>query len=89
MGSGKPGGKPEAAQLPPYEPMTVGEAFLSSDEDCQRTANGTFAGNPEKWPYSLLGNGISGDAETLRQRTSSSFAERASEAFPGVAGDAR
>lgn len=89
MECGKPGGKPAGADLPAFEPMTVGEAVLSSVEDCQRAANGLFGGNHEKWPYSLLGDGISGEAGTMGQRTRSSFAERVSEALPGVAGDAR
>ena len=75
MECGKPGGKPPEAELPPFESMTVGEAFLSSTEDCQRTANGLFGGSSGKWPFSLLGDGIPDDGGEAGQRIRSSFAE--------------
>lgn len=68
-------GKPVAAGLPPCEPMTVGEALLPPSEACQRAANGVFAGNPSKWPYSLLGSGVTDAGEKPGQRISSSLAE--------------
>lgn len=87
MECGKPGGKPDAAELPPFEPMTVGEAFLSSSEDCQRAANGVFGGNPGKWPYSLIGGGNTDDGGSDGQRIRSSFAERGDQGFPEGGGD--
>ena len=80
-------GKPVAAGLPPCEPMTVGEALLPPSEACQRAANGVFAGNPSKWPYSLLGSGVTDAGEKPGQRISSSFAEGACEGFPEGGGD--
>ena len=75
MDCGKPGGEPPASELPRYEPMSVGEALLSSGENCQRTANGIFAPNPGKWPLSLLGDGIPQGSEGAGQRIRSSLAE--------------
>lgn len=75
MDCGKPGGKPPEAELPPCEPMTVGEAFLSPFEDCQRADNGLFGGSPGKWPYSLLGGAIPPERGGAGKRIRSSFAE--------------